>query len=78
MLSRRIFDQIWMSIDDEKMPKGTHKEVPLPKVMAAAALQGVVFKGTRAVVDRYGAEGFYKLTGSWPGDDRPAPQPDKF
>ncbi|MEA2167298.1 MAG: hypothetical protein QOF76_598 [Solirubrobacteraceae bacterium] len=77
-LSKKIFNQIWMAIDDEKMPKATHEEVPLGKVVAAAALQGVVFKATRAAVERYGANGFYKVTGSWPGDKRPEPQPDKF
>ena len=52
--------------------------MPLGKVVAAAALQGVVFKSTRAVVDRYGAKGFTYLTGVWPGDKRPEPIPDKF
>ena len=35
--------------------------------MAAGALQGAVFKGVRAAVDRNGARGFHYLTGVWPG-----------
>jgi hypothetical protein len=67
LLSKRIFDFIWSKFDDEEAPKATTKEVSTTKVVSAAALQGLVFKGTRAAVDRYGARGFYKLTGSWPG-----------
>ena len=44
------------------------------KILAAAALQGVIFKTTRVVVDRYGAQGWYYLTGAWPGEKRPDPE----
>ena len=66
-LSKRLFDQVWSVFDDEKAPKATTQAAPLPKVLGAAALQGMVFKGTRAAVDRAGAKGFYNLTGFWPG-----------
>lgn len=68
LLSKRVFDQVWSVFDDEEAPKATTQEASLVKVLGAAALQGMVFKGTRAAVDRYGAQGFYKLTGSWPGE----------
>ena len=42
--------------------------------MGAAALQGVIFKVTRVVVDRYGAIGWRYLTGFWPGEKRPDPE----
>jgi hypothetical protein len=67
LVSKRLFDFIWARFDDEEPPKATTKEASMGKVVGAAALQGVVFKGTRAAVDRYGARGFYRLTGSWPG-----------
>jgi hypothetical protein len=34
----------------------------------------VIFKTTRVVVDRYGARGWYYLTGAWPGEKRPDPE----
>jgi hypothetical protein len=34
----------------------------------AAAIQGALFAATKATIDRLGARGFTKLTGSWPGD----------
>ena len=43
------------------------------KVLGAAAVEGIAFKTTRAAVDRYGAKGWYYLTGSWPGEIRPDP-----
>ena len=43
-------------------------------MIAAAAVQGVIFKVTRVVVDRYGAIGWRHLTGHWPGEKRPDPE----
>jgi hypothetical protein len=43
-------------------------------VLAAAAVQGVIFRVTRVVVDRYGAIGWRYLTGTWPGQQRPDPE----
>jgi hypothetical protein len=74
LLSRRIFDAIWAQIDEEEAPKPTHSDVPMAKIVTAAALQGVVFKTTRAAVDHYGARGFYHLTGTWPGKPKPDPK----
>ena len=74
LLSKRIFNFIWSKFDDEDPPKPTTEIVPLPKVLGAAAIQGVTFKVTRAAVDRAGARGFAHLTGVWPGERRPDPE----
>jgi len=73
LAGKRIFNFAWTKIDDEDPPKGTTQQAPWGKVIAAAALQGVIFKATRVVVDRYGAQGWYYLTGAWPGEKRPDP-----
>jgi len=70
-VSKKIFDFIWARFDDEEAPKPTTREAAWPKILAAAAVQGVVFKLTRAVVDRNMAQGFSYLTGTWPGEERP-------
>ncbi len=57
--------------DDEEPPKGTTQQAPWGKILAAAALQGMIFRSTREVVNRYGAVGWSYLTGSWPGEKRP-------
>jgi hypothetical protein len=70
---KRLFDFVWTKIDDEDPPKGTTEIAPVSKIVAAAALQGAIFKVTRALVDRWGAKGYAHLTGVWPGERRPDP-----
>jgi hypothetical protein len=76
LLGKRIFNFAWTKIDDEDPPKGTTEQAPWVKIIGAAALQGVIFKITRVVVDRFGARGFAYLTGIWPGEKRPDPDDD--
>ena len=71
LVGRKIFDFVWTKIDDEDPPKGTTQQARWGKILAAAALQGMIFKSTRVVVDRYAAAGWNYLTGSWPGEKRP-------
>jgi Protein of unknown function (DUF4235) len=72
-VGKKLFDFVWTKIDDEDPPKPTTLEAEWPKILTAAAIQGIIFKVTRAVVDRNAAQGFAYLTGSWPGEKRPDP-----
>jgi hypothetical protein len=76
LLGRRLFNLAWTKVDEEDPPKGTTEAAPWVKIIGAAALQGVIFKVTRVVVDRYGATGWRYLTGFWPGEKRPDPDDD--
>jgi hypothetical protein len=67
ILSQKLFEAVWGIFDKEEPPKPTTRDTSWPKVLGAAAVQGVTFKVTRAAVDRVGAEGFHYLTGAWPG-----------
>ena len=69
-----IFGKIWGLIDEEEPPEPTTQEATWPKVLLAAALEGVVFKTTRVAVDRVGAIGWRNLTGVWPSEKRPDPE----
>jgi len=73
LLGKRIFNFVWTKIDDEDPPKPTTQESSWAKILSAAAVQGVIFRLTRVIVDRYGAIGFNYLTGVWPGEKRPDP-----
>ncbi len=65
---------VWEKIDDEEPPEPTTEEASWLRVLAVAALQGVIFRATRVAVDRYGAIGWRYLTGTWPGEKRPDPE----
>ncbi len=68
-LSGVVFKQIWKAVaDEDDAPGALQSEYPMSQVVLAAALQGAIFAATKAAIDRAGAQGFAKLTGSWPGD----------
>jgi hypothetical protein len=71
IVAKRLFGAIWGVFDQEEPPKPTTQRTTWPKVLAAAAVQGMTFRVTRAVVDRAGAKGFNYLTGLWPGEREP-------
>ena len=70
-LAKKLFDQVWGVVDDEEPPKPEHREVAFAKVIAAAALEGAIFKGTRAAIDHKSRQAFANATGTWPGEKRP-------
>lgn len=74
LVGRKLFDFVWSKFDEEEPPEATTQHSPLPKVLGAAALQGAIFKGVRAGVDRAGARGFQRATGVWPGEKVPDPE----
>ena len=68
-LSGIAFKQIWKRIaDEDDAPGALQSEYSMREVVLAAAIQGAIFAATKAAIDRAGARGFTKLTGSWPGD----------
>lgn len=73
LLGKRLFNFVWTKIDDQEPPVSTTEEASWRRILAAAALQGVIFRTTRVAVDRYGAVGWRYLTGVWPGEKRPDP-----
>ena len=75
LLGKKLFEFVWTKIDDEEPPEATTRDTSWTKLLIVAAVQGVIFRVTRYVVDRSGAIGFRHLTGFWPGEDRP-PQKD--
>ena len=64
-----LFKQIWKRLANaEDAPRALESEYRMREVVLAAAIQGAIFAATKAAIDRAGARGFTKLTGSWPGD----------
>jgi hypothetical protein len=68
ILANVVFRKLWaLASRKDEVPAAKQKSAGWGEVAAAAAMQGAVMKGTRALVDRAGARGFEKATGVWPG-----------
>jgi hypothetical protein len=68
LLAGALFKRIWRAIaGEDEAPKAKDRDRSWREVIAAAAIQGAVFGGVKALIDRAGATGFARLTGAWPG-----------
>jgi uncharacterized protein DUF4235 len=64
-----IFKRVWrVAADEEEAPEATDRRRGWGEILAAAAAEGAVFGGVKALIDRAGATGFARVTGSWPGE----------
>jgi len=71
LLGKKIFEQIWGLIDDVEPPKPEHREFSWPKLVSALAVEGAIFRLTKGLVDHATRTSFAKVTGKWPGEERP-------
>jgi hypothetical protein len=66
-LAGAIFKQVWkVASGDDDAPNATDEDRGWGEILAAAAIQGAIFAVVKAAVDRGGAAGVRKMTGSWP------------
>ena len=72
-LSKKLFDVIWGLFDDEEAPRPKHREIALGKLVLALLIEGAIFRVVRGLADHGSRQAFVRLTGSWPGDERPEP-----
>ena len=70
--AQKGFERIWAAIDDEDAPEPEDREVSYPKLIAALAIEGAIFRLVKGMVDRGARTGFASITGSWPGEDNSA------
>lgn len=71
IIASAVFKQIWKRASPNSRgdaPTPTQSEFPLKEILLAAIIQGAIFSGVRAIVERQGAQAFAKATGEWPGD----------
>jgi hypothetical protein len=74
LVGRKVFDQVWGLIDEEEPPDSKHRDVSWPRLLLAGAIQGAIFRAVKEAVDHAARRGFYRTTGSWPGEKRPDPE----
>jgi hypothetical protein len=72
-LGKKTFEMLWGAFDDEKAPEPQHRQVPLKKLIPALVLEGAIFRAVRGLLDHGTRHAFRKLTGSWPGEEKPEP-----
>ena len=74
MIGSKIFEKVWSVIDDEDAPEPKYREIPIGKLAVALLMQGAIARVIRGFVDHGLRHGFARLTGEWPGDERPQPK----
>ena len=74
LIGRKLFEVIWGVIDDEEAPKPEHREISMAKLVIALAIEGALFALIRGLVDHGSRHAFTRVTGSWPGEERPEPE----
>lgn len=70
-VSKKIFDKIWGLVDDQEAPRPKHREIPLVKLVVALVVEGAIARVVRGLVDHGTRHGWVRLTGAWPGEERP-------
>jgi hypothetical protein len=70
-LAKKLFDQVWGLIDDQEPPESEYRRVSWAKLIVANALEGAIFRVTRAAADHGARHAFAGVTGSWPGSEEP-------
>jgi Protein of unknown function (DUF4235) len=74
LAGKKAFEKLWGLIDDQEPPEAEHRDVRYPKLVAALALEGAVFRLVRGLSDHETRRAFLRLTGTWPGEERPQPE----
>jgi hypothetical protein len=74
LIGKKIFEQVWGLIDKEEPPEPKHRETGWVKLIGALALEGAIFRAVRGALDHGSRRGYERLTGTWPGKERPEPE----
>jgi uncharacterized protein DUF4235 len=73
-IGKKLFDGIWGAFDDEEPPDPKHLEISWVKLLLAGAIQGAIFRAVREATDHGSRRAFMRVTGTWPGEERPEPE----
>jgi uncharacterized protein DUF4235 len=73
-LGKKAFEQIWGLIDSEEPPHPQHREISIPKMLIALAIEGAIFRLTKGAIDHWARRSFERFMGTWPGEEEPEPE----
>ena len=71
VVGKKTFETLWGAFDDEQAPDPKHRKISLSKLIPALILEGAIFRAVRGLFDHGARHAFLRLTGSWPGEERP-------
>jgi Protein of unknown function (DUF4235) len=74
VVGKKVFNQLWGLIDEEEPPDSKHRDITWTRLLLAGALQGAIFRAVKEATDHAARRGFYRTTGSWPGEKQPDPE----
>ncbi|MCW3033970.1 MAG: hypothetical protein QOK19_1920 [Solirubrobacteraceae bacterium] len=72
-VGKKAFEGLWGVVDDQEPPDAKHRQVQLRKLIPALLLEGAIFRALKGLFDHGSRRLFSKLTGRWPGEERPDP-----
>ena len=70
-IAKKIFDKVWGLVQDEEAPRPKHRQVPVMTLVLALLVEGAIARVVRGMVDHGTRHGWARLTGEWPGEERP-------
>ena len=70
-IGQKIFEAIWGKVDEQEPPEPEHRDVSLAKLAIALVIEGAIFRLLKGLFDHAARRGFARMTGSWPGEERP-------
>lgn len=73
IVGKKIFAALWGVLGDEEAPDPAHREISLGKLVPALLLEGAIFRAVRGLFDHGTRHAFSRVTGTWPGEERPEP-----
>jgi hypothetical protein len=70
LVAKKGFERLWAIFDDADPPGPDQREATYPKLIAALAVEGAIFRAAKGVVDHGVRGGFARVTGTWPGEQK--------
>ena len=71
IVASKAFDAIWGKVDAQEPPQPEHREISIGKLAIALIIEGAIFRLVKGLFDHGARRGFERMTGEWPGEERP-------
>jgi hypothetical protein len=73
IIAKKIFDVLRSALDEAEPPNPKYRDIAMEKLIPALLLEDAIFRIIRGLVDHGMRHAYSRLTGSWPGEERPEP-----